>query len=379
MSNTNPVIALSPPALRKLGRTAAATLLIWIALCSLAALNSLNDDLRHGLQGSYWLIWQVWAAHSAMLVALGVVIYAALSRWPQSVSNAKGVGIGYALVLLAVLPLQLGFLLKLALQEDGPGFTWASIEQKIEAIDSFTSVLRLTSVSAVYFAVVAIKIWQQSQQRARAWAKAKADSLALHLALEQQRGLALRAQLEPHFVFNALNAISALVRADNKELALTGLRGLSDLLRYALAAGETEWVKLSQELEFIEDYLALQRLRYGARLQIAIEGANQDVQNCECPPLLLQPLVENALRHDLDCHEQSSDIHLTFKRIGQELAICVSNPLHSEAATNPGTGLGLRNTEERLTLAYGGKATVRTGVTRDRFQVHIRIPLQEPD
>lgn len=374
-----PTMLAPAPAWRRALAIIAINLVIWTVLTALGALTSLNDDLRHGVQGNYWLIFRDWGSASIALACLSLVLYLCLTRWPQFISNAKMIVFGYGLMLLVLLPLQLIFLMKLYLQEDGPGLSWTAIQGQVEAIDEFASLLRLSSITAVYFAVVAIKIWQQSQQRAHAWARAQADGLAVRLELEQQRGLALRAQLEPHFVFNALSAITALVRSDKKDVALTGIHGLSELLRYALSASERAWVKFSEELTFVEDYLSLQRLRYGTRLQITIEGVDPSVLDSDCPPLLLQPLIENALRHDLDCHEDASDIRLSLACRDQQIHIRISNPVHREAAHNPGAGLGLRNIEARLQLAYGDAATMQAGIVGERFEVTIRMPQHAPE
>lgn len=348
----------------------------WLALSALGALTSLNDDLRHGVQGSYWLIFLAWGRSSLVAATLSFILYLCLSRWPRFVSSAKMIAAGYGLMLLLLLPTQLALLTKLALDEDGPGLSWAAIQQQVEAFDKFASLLDLSTITAVYLAVVGIKLWQQSQARQQAWMQAQADGLSLRLELERQHGLALRAQLEPHFMFNALNAISALVRSDNKSAALTGISELSELLRYALSASERHWVKLSEELRFIEDYLALQRLRYGTRLQLRIEGAVPALLDCDCPPLLLQPLVENALRHDLDCHAEVSDIHMAFDQREGNVLIRISNPVRQEVAHNPGTGLGLRNVEARLRLAYRGAAVMQAGVQEGRFLVSLQLPAQ---
>ena len=351
----------------------------WVAFSVLGALTSLNDDLRHGVQGSYWLILKSWGESSLVLACQSLVLYGCFTRWPLWVSSAKRIALGYCLQLLVSLPLQMIFLLKLYVREDGPGLSWAAVEQQIQTIDKFSSLLELSSTSAVYFAVVALKVWQHHQLRVRAWDKAQADSIALRLELERQRGLVLRAQLEPHFVFNALSAISALVRSDKKAVALQGIHGLSDLLRYALAAGDKTWVTLEEELAFVEEYLSLQRLRYGTRLQIDIQGIDDAVLACDCPPLLLQPLVENALRHDLDCHQRESDIRLLFACHDQRLHIRICNPVHPEAASNPGVGLGLRNTQARLRLAYGDMAAFDAGIDNGRFEVTIGMPAHEPE
>ena len=357
----------------------ATNVVIWTVLSALGALTSLNDDLRQGVQGAYWLIFRAWAGGSFALAVLSLVLYLCLSRWPRWFSSAKMIAAGYGLMLLVLMPLQFVFLVKHFVLNDGPGWSWFGTEEQIQLVDELGSLLRLSSITAVYLAVVAIKVWQQSQARGQAWAQAQANALAVRLELEQQQGLALRAQLEPHFVFNALSAISALVRSDRKEVALTGIERLGELLRYALGASERHWVQVSEELNFIEEYLGLQHLRYGARLQLTVEGVTASVLACDCPPLLLQPLVENALRHDLDCHEEPSDIRLSFAHRDGQVRVCISNPLHAEAAHNPGAGLGLRNIAARLQLAYGDASSMQAGVNDDRFQVVIQMPDHAPD
>ncbi len=377
-----PVTAPAPlpaPAWRRTLLIVLVNVALWSLFSALGALTSLNGDLRRGLHGSYWLILLSWGRSSVVLAGLSLLLYLGFSRWPRWVSGARNIALGYVLMLLLLLPWQMIFLVKLYVDEDGPGLSWNAIEHAVQALDRFASLLELSSSSAVYFAVVALKVWQQNQQRARAWAQAQADSFALRLELEQQRSLALRAQLEPHFMFNALNAISALVRSDDKAVALDGIHGLSELLRYALLAGEKSWVTFADELAFLHDYLSLQRLRYGARLQLVMDGVDQTVLACACPPLLLQPLVENALRHDLDCHRRASDIRLAFEHGAGQLCIRISNPVHREAASNPGVGLGLRNTAARLQLAYGAGATLRSGVHEERFEVVLCLPVQADD
>lgn len=350
---------------------------IWTTLSLVGALTSLNDDLRDGNQGDFWLIFLSWGSSAVALATLSFVLMYCFSRWPWFLSSRRHMALGYAILLLIVLPGQLLYVSKLFTLDGPSDINWGTVTEQLRVFDKLACLLRLSSISAVYFAVVTIKIWQQSQERGRAWAQERADALALRLELEKQKSLALRAQLEPHFMFNALNAISALVISDNKDVALSGIQGLSELLRYALAASEKNWVKLSEELAFVQDYLALQRLRYGERLHISLSGVNSELADCDCPPLLLQPLIENALRHDLDCHEESSDIFCSFKCDASQLWISISNPIHAEAAANPGAGLGLRNTAARLQMAYGDTAFLQTEISAGRFQVTIRMPLHK--
>jgi two-component system sensor histidine kinase AlgZ len=224
-----------------------------------------------------------------------------------------------------------------------------------------------------FTAVVAACNWRQARNRERAWQLAQGENLALRLELAQQRMLALRGQLNPHFLFNALNAISALVRTQDSKMALAGIGHLSDLLRYALLASERDHVSLDDERQFVADYLALQKMRYGERLQVHIDSDARAAMG-EVPPLLLQPLIENALRHDLDCHEGASDIRLAFGGDAERLTISVSNPLVDARSTNPGLGLGLHHSRARLQLAYGDRASLMAGPANGRFVVAIDMP-----
>ncbi|MDQ8177436.1 MAG: histidine kinase [Gemmatimonadota bacterium] len=229
---------------------------------------------------------------------------------------------------------------------------------------------------AVVAATVAVQTAIANQQERQ---RVDAENLALRLDIERHRLAALRAQLEPHFLFNALNAISGLVRGENKALALSALQQLSALLRYALVAAGRERVSLREELEFARDYIALQALRYGGRLRFTVTGETDEVVDADVPPLLLQPLIENAIRHDLECHEGEGDIHLDLKRAGPQLVIRITNPMHPDATANPGTGLGLAATRDRLALLYGPSSSCVGAAHDGRFTVELILPAHSDD
>jgi len=109
-------------------------------------------------------------------------------------------------------------------------------------------------------------------------------------------------------------------------------------------------------------------------LQVHIEGDGQLLHEVDCPPLLLQPLIENALRHDLDCHEGPSDIRLSFALHGDAMSISVTNPASTQVSPNPGTGLGLANTHDRLQLMHPA-ASLHAGLQGKRFVAEVRLPL----
>jgi len=181
------------------------------------------------------------------------------------------------------------------------------------------------------------------------------EQIDLRARLAQAELGLLRAQLEPHFLFNALNTIAGLVRGAHPELATRALAQLSELLRYVIEASRQDRVPLAWELDFVSNYLELQQIRYGSRLQISI---HQDpaARGYDVPPLLLQPLIEIAVGHGAACTSQPSLIEVSVRIApdASELRVEVHNT-RGERTSIPArrTGLGLSNTRERLHRMYG--------------------------
>jgi hypothetical protein len=349
---------------------------LWTALCALGALGSYGDGQREGMVRSYTVPLWNWCSTHLMMMVFSSAMYLLFSRRSALLGNARRIGAVYALAVVLFLPLELAYVGSVYALRAGDALSPDSVLAAVQRLHNFDIFMELAWISFTYIAVVAVCAWQQARAREQAWRQAQTDNLSLRLELEQQRLLALRSQLEPHFLFNALNAISALVRSDDKRVALTGISRLSDLLRYALTASSRDWVSMAEELQFVRDYLDLQRLRYGERLRVRIEGGQGAVLDADCPPLLLQPLVENALRHDLDCHDGASDIRLELALEGDQLVIRVSNPLAHAAPPNPGLGLGLRSTQARLQMAAGSAASLQTRRDAGRFVAEVRMPME---
>jgi two-component system sensor histidine kinase AlgZ len=354
-------------------RTIVTTVLLWTAISALGALQTYSDNLRSGVASHYPGLLVTWfIEYGVPLIVLSAGLSMVLARWPALIARPRNVVALFVGLVLVFQPAQWLYM------------AWLRGYLHISSLDDARQLLMKMllvgwfSTTGTFAAILAISYWRQAKERELAWQRSQTDMLNLRLALEEQRMLALRAQLEPHFLFNALNAISALVRGGDKTLALGGIGRLSDLLRYALSASGRNMATVADELRFVHDYLDLQRLRYGPRLQVHIEGAGDLLHEVECPPLLLQPLIENALRHDLDCREGPSDIHLCFARDGAVLSIRVTNPVSALASPNPGAGLGLANTRDRLRLMHAG-ASLQAGRQGDRFVAEVRLPLMDRD
>jgi two-component system sensor histidine kinase AlgZ len=351
----------------------------WLALCVVGAAGSYSDALRSHRDVTFAHLLANWCWDHVPVCTLGIALHLANRRWPDCFASAARVVAGYALVLLLFLPCELLFIGGHELFAAGRTLSPRSLRMQVLEMHRFDWFTEFAWTSGTYVAVVALCVWRLHRTRERAWLRAERDNLTLRLELEQQRLQSLRGQLEPHFMFNALNAISALVRRDDRTLALAGIARLSDLLRYALAASECEWVALADELQFVRDYLSLQRLRYGDKLRVTITGATADVLGTDCPPLLLQPLVENALRHGLDRDAGAGEIVIAFALAGPVLIVRMTNRLVDDAPANPGTGVGLKNVAARLRTAYGDRARFEAGPAGDAFVAEVRLPLDGAD
>ncbi|HZX28233.1 MAG TPA: histidine kinase [Telluria sp.] len=358
--------------LRLVLRSLAVNLVFWTLLYAAAALISYDDALRHGRPAEYWSVVRGWWTDGFVPVIMGTMLPVVFTRWPQLRRDYGLIVLCYVIVLAVAIPVDIYFVgyHELVKANMEPTFS-AGLERLADNFRRhwFVDVAEMT---AIYAALVGAGLWRDARSRESALQAERERNLQLQLALEQQRMQALRAQLEPHFMFNALNAISALVRSGDGKLALSGITRLSELLRYALRASANEWVTLESELQFVKDYLALQQLRYGDRLRVDYR-IDADALSEACPPLLLQPLVENALRHDLDCHGEASTLGIDIQRAEGSVTIRIDNPLRANA--NPGHGLGLPQTTARLRLAWGETATLKTGPQEDRFIALLSLPV----
>jgi LytS/YehU family sensor histidine kinase len=179
------------------------------------------------------------------------------------------------------------------------------------------------------------------------------QALKLESQLAKAQLEALRSQLQPHFLFNTLNSISALMQ-DDVEAAEDMLADLSYMLRVSLDNSTTQEVKLADELHLLEAYVRIQKRRFQGRLQVDTEAPPETLE-AQVPSLLLQPLVENAIRHGLAPLSRTGKIQIASRKDAARLLITVSDdgcglpPEYRE-------GIGLRNTRERLKQLYGAEA-----------------------
>ncbi len=183
---------------------------------------------------------------------------------------------------------------------------------------------------------------------------------------------ALRAQLNPHFLFNSLNSINALIGGD-PEGARRMCEGLGDFLRRTLQLGVRDAVALGEELALIERYLAIEQVRFGERLRVE-RAVEAQVLECQLPPLLLQPLIENAIKHGVADRIEGGTVRLAAYLSDGQLVVAIENPVDDDAPSRRGSGLGLDNVRRRLEAHGSGAAHL--AVTREpgRFRVTLSLP-----
>jgi two-component system sensor histidine kinase AlgZ len=181
----------------------------------------------------------------------------------------------------------------------------------------------------------------------------------------------LQSRIRPHFLFNTLNSAIALVRAEPAK-AETLLEDLSDLFRHALM-DQGESVTLADEIALAQRYLAIEQVRFGERLQLEW-SLDTNADNARLPPLLLQPLVENAVRHGVEPSASGAQVRISTRRRGGVVVIKVSNTM--PAGPGPaGAGEALRNVRERLALLHDVQGRFGCGSKDGVFQVRVEVPL----
>ena len=185
---------------------------------------------------------------------------------------------------------------------------------------------------------------------------------------------ALKAQVNPHFLFNSLNSISALTSVEParaREMCIL----LSEFLRMTLGLGEKNAIPLSEELALIDRFLAIEKVRFGARLRVE-ERIQEESKSLLVPPLVLQPLVENAVVHGIANLPEGGAIRLTSQTQDGWLTLTVENTFDPEATSTRRKGMGLTNVRQRLEGCYATGATVRVNTQADRFCVELSLPAE---
>ena len=200
----------------------------------------------------------------------------------------------------------------------------------------------------------------------------------LELQLAQANLRALKMQLNPHFLFNTLHSVSALVRKNENPTAIKMLGRLGEFLRLALENQGTQLVSLEEELDFLERYLEIEKIRFQERLQVSMDVDNSLLEH-NVPNLILQPIVENAIHHGIAPNSQAGKIQINAFKAADRLVMQVQDDGRGmKNIEEARKGVGLSNTQERLERLYGADQKLSfENAEGGGLRVHIEIPLQE--
>ncbi|MGH7446930.1 MAG: sensor histidine kinase, partial [Longimicrobiales bacterium] len=228
-----------------------------------------------------------------------------------------------------------------------------------------------------YFAVLAAYYGHEFYKRHR---EGELRAARLEASMHRARLAALRMELNPHFLFNTLNAVAGLVRRQDNPGAVRMLARLAELLRATLEQGTDPEVPLEKELELLSTYLEIERIRFGTRLEFDV-SADSSARTALVPPMILQPLVENAVKHGVARQAGPARVRVQAVARGDDLVLCVTNtgpqnPMAASAEPGPNGGIGLANTRQRLVELYGSRAELVLEATADGgASATIRLPL----
>ncbi|MEO9802529.1 MAG: histidine kinase [Reichenbachiella sp.] len=218
-------------------------------------------------------------------------------------------------------------------------------------------------VSLIYYLLIFYQNFKEKQIR----------EIEMQSVLKETELSMLKAQINPHFIFNSLNSISSLTLT-RPEDAHEMIVKLSSFLRYTIGHEETELVSIQKELETIQLYLDIEKLRFGEKLKVQFHGVNDLPETVSIPNLILQPLIENAIKYGV--YESTSastiDVHLSF--VNRQLQITMVNSIESDGVSKKGKGIGLKNVRSRLQLIYESVDLLQTSKEQNQYKVQLTIP-----
>ena len=248
-----------------------------------------------------------------------------------------------------------------------PAAVTGTLVHLLSSFDWFlTSFTHLTvSEGVVVSALFGLLLQHYFELRARAFSP----------ALSEARLQALQARIRPHFLFNSLNAVLSLIRTEPRRAEST-LEDLADLFR-VLMRDTRDMTTLDQEIRLCKQYLAIEKVRLGARLLVEWDTANiseEVIGKAQIAALMLQPLLENAVRYGVEPSREAALIRIHLSRSLDRIEIVVANPVHGESSALAGNQMALRNIRERLALLYDVEAQLTASSAQGQFEVRLRFP-----
>lgn len=325
-------------------------------------------SLLHPLLNLPWLAAAAFAVPLSLAAApaslSGFYLSRALPLTPATALRVAGTVMSAALVTAGVWA-ALGHLWWLALNRSGAAVLSLGPPQP-----AALAPLLVTVGAMGYIVSMAMHYVFRAYERAAAGER---RVLRSEIAAREAELRALRAQIDPHFLFNSLNAISGLVGVDPEGARAMSQR-LGDFLRDSLTLGGSGRIPLHREVALVRQYLEIEQVRFGSRLLVA-SSVSADVGAAIVPALLLQPLVENAVRHGIATCVEGGTVTVIAERAGDSVVIVIENPRDPEARSRRGTGLGLDIVRRRLRAAFGDEASMTVEAGEHSHRVVVTVPL----
>ncbi len=358
LTNADGQLRLHPEAMPVL-----AVLAFWLSVAFLAAVADFSDQsatpgvLFSGKLKLYGAVFLPFAMFSTFLVL-------AFARRP-SLLRPRSLLLLYLAALFLFLPIYGLYETAAVLALDGkPLPDLAGMLAHPTSWNRWLDALMVTMALSVQ---AAFAYWQQGQRAALASRAAERTNLSLRLSL-------LQGQLEPAFLLSALDGIADLVRHAERSQATRALARLSDLLRHALRASQQDWISVADEVAFVRDYVELQVLRFGDRVQIEWDLGQANWQVPLCPPLLLHALFDHAIARCLETGAAAGPVRVGLVLAGEQVQIVVSHP---QGAGPVDPGLAMAETRARLALLYQGAATLVYRADGERVVGTLAMPSRE--
>ncbi|HEU5134115.1 MAG TPA: histidine kinase [Steroidobacteraceae bacterium] len=257
----------------------------------------------------------------------------------------------------------------------GPSYEWTqSVGHTFKVLMIFGFHQALITYWFVLVVHTAVRYYDKFQERAQAALRLELNASELREQVTAAQLGALKMQLQPHFLFNTLNAIMGMVRTGEVQQAERALSRFSDLLRAVLDDMDAQEVTLERELTFLRLYLSIEQMRFSDRLVVRIE-ADPEVLDAAVPHMGLQPIAENAVRHGISRRIAGGSIDVRASRVGSRLHIAVRDSGAGARAGSPaGRGLGLSNLRARLKQLYGAEGELRIECTDSGAVVEVFVP-----
>ncbi len=205
----------------------------------------------------------------------------------------------------------------------------------------------------------------------------KEKEVELRSALQNTEIDLLRSKLNPHFLFNSLNSLNALIQTDT-ESASKMLIQLADFLRFSIEKDKQEEIAFNEEIKNLERYMAIEQIRFGDRLKF-VQAFQEEAMELKIPAMLMQPLIENAIKYGLGSKLGSIEVHISGKKQDGRLFIEIENSYDKSAVVKKGSGHGLENVRKRLEIIYKNGAEFSVDKTQNLFKVRILIPQIKKD